>query len=216
MTELRLEPVAKRRVLPQRERRPAERVGYVDSTAAIVGSSSPSQPSSSEFEVVPDEVDEDQHETRRTKPEEVTVHLLVCFLQFGLDLCLSQDSTDGCEVQTRVKRRKCTTYVAGMYQISAEDDGGTYKVRHHDQDWAMRNPSLAVLKAKKAFKYMRFDKTSGQLKSVISNATLAQYLGEALVSWRAARQSKHLRSLCAFPIRFRLRGIHSRFNRGKP
>ena len=187
----RTEAVAKRKALPQRERRPVERDGYVNSTEAIVGSSSPSRLSSSEFEVALDDVDEDEHETRRNKPEEVTVHLLACFLWFGLNLCLLQDSTIGLEVQPRVKRRKCTTHVAGIYRISAEDDGGICQVRHSAQGWETTNPTLALLEAKKAFKYMRFDQASGQLKPVISNATLAQYLGEALISWKAAGQSKH-------------------------
>ncbi|PLN79114.1 hypothetical protein BDW42DRAFT_201838 [Aspergillus taichungensis] len=169
----RTEAVAKQKVLPQRERRAVEREGFVNSTEAIVGSSSPSRLSSSEFEVAIDDVDEDEHETRRNKPEEVTVHLMVCFLQFGLNLCLLQNSTTGLEVQPRVKRRKCTTYVAGIHRISAEDDGGICQVRHYAQGWEMTNASLALLEAKKAFKYMHFDQNSGRLKPVISNATLA-------------------------------------------
>lgn len=88
------------RAYPERERRPMYREGYVDPTTTIVGSSSPAVPSSSEFEVDLDDsmIDEDEHDTRRSKPEEVTVHLVLCFLQFALNLCLSQNPEEHKEV----------------------------------------------------------------------------------------------------------------------
>lgn len=187
----RAEGVPKRKDYPQRERRPPQRDGYVNSTDAIVDSSSQSGPSSSEFEVAHDDVDEDEHDARRSKPEEVTAHLLLCFLQFGLNLCLSQDPTASYEVQPRVRRRKCTTSVAGKYEISAEDDGGICMMYHEGHIWNMKHPSLALLEAKKAFKYMHFNEKSRNPKPVVSNATLAQYLGEALVSWRSSGEFMH-------------------------
>lgn len=46
---------------------------------------------SSEFEVGLDDLDEDEYDARRSKPEEVTVHFLMSFFQFALNLCLLQD-----------------------------------------------------------------------------------------------------------------------------
>ncbi|GLA55781.1 hypothetical protein AnigIFM63604_002730 [Aspergillus niger] len=53
--------------------------------------------------------------------------------------------------------------------------------------WVTGHPYLALLEAKKAFKQIRFDDRTEQRKPVVSNETLARYLGEALVSWKAAR-----------------------------
>ncbi|GLA55780.1 hypothetical protein AnigIFM63604_002729 [Aspergillus niger] len=70
------EAISESKEYPQRHRRPRERDGYIDSAAAIVGSSSPAHPSSSEFEADFDDVDEDEHDARRGIPEEITAHLL--------------------------------------------------------------------------------------------------------------------------------------------
>ncbi|GKT48801.1 uncharacterized protein ColSpa_08982 [Colletotrichum spaethianum] len=117
------------RVYPQRERRPVRREGYMNSAMAIVGSSSPPlPPSSSEFEVEVEGLDQDEHEDRRSKPEEVTVHLVTAFLQFALNLCFCQHTigiiTDS-EVRTRVERRKTKTFISGMIPVAAEDDGAS-------------------------------------------------------------------------------------------
>ena len=42
----------------------------------------------SEFKVDLDDLDEDEYDARRSNPEEVTVHFLMSFLQFALNLCL--------------------------------------------------------------------------------------------------------------------------------
>lgn len=47
---------------------------------------------------------------------------------------------------------------------------------------------LALIEAKRAFKYIYFDEWTGEHKPVVSNETLAQYLGEAVRSWRANRE----------------------------
>jgi len=103
------EPAGQVREHPWRERRPPVWEGFVSSASVIPGSSSPAQSSSSEFE--PDgEVDDDENEERRGKPEEVTLHLATCFLQHALSLCLVQsDVPAGVEVRPRVERRgrKC-------------------------------------------------------------------------------------------------------------
>lgn len=40
---------------------------------------------------------------------------------------------------------------------------------------------LALIEAKRAFKYIHFDEWIGEHKLVVSNETLAQYLGEAVI-----------------------------------
>jgi hypothetical protein len=50
------------------------------------------------------------------------------------------------------------------------------------------HPYLALIEAKRAFKYIHFDEWIGEHKPVVSNETLAQYLGEAVISWRANRE----------------------------
>lgn len=175
------------RVYPERERRSMRREGYVDSTTTIIGSSSPAVPSSSEFEVELEDsmIDEDEHDTRRSKPEEVTVHLVLCFLQFVLHLCLSQNLEERKEVRPRVERRKATTRFAGVHEVVAEDDGGICRMDWQAHGWMVGHPYIAILEAKSAFKYIYVDERTGDRKPVVSNETLAQYLGEAVVSWRA-------------------------------
>jgi hypothetical protein len=78
----------------------------MNSTTAIVGSSSPTGPSSSEFEMGMEDIDEDEDDARRSKPEEVTVQLATSFLQHYLYLCLLQYSDEFTEVRVRVERRR--------------------------------------------------------------------------------------------------------------
>lgn len=177
------------RAYPERERRSMYREGFIDPTAAIVGSSSPPVFSSSEFEIDLDDsmIDEDEHDHRRSKPEEVTVQLVLCFLQFALHLCLLQESTGFEEVRPRVERRRAAICVAGTHTIVAEDDGGICRMDWQAHGWMMGHPYLAILEAKSAFKYIHVDERTADRKPVVSNETLGQYLGEAVISWGANR-----------------------------
>jgi hypothetical protein len=175
------------REYPQRERRQAERNGYVNSTTAILGSSSPIGPSSSEFEADMEDVDEDEHDARRSKPEEVTVHLVTCFLQHALNLCLVQHSAGTMaetEVQARIERKTADMCVKGSVAVTAEDDGGICRMRWQNHGWVMDHAYLALLEAKRAFKHIHFDEKTGKHIPVVSNENLAQYLGEAVIAWK--------------------------------
>ncbi|KAJ5471928.1 hypothetical protein N7539_008497 [Penicillium diatomitis] len=158
-------------------------------TLPLRGSSSPAVPYSSEFEVDLDDsmIDEDEHDTRRSKPEEVTVCLVLYSLQFALNLCLRQNHEEHKEVRPRVERRKATTRFTGMHEFVAEDDGGVCRMDWQSHGWMMGHPYLAILEAKRAFKYIHSDDRTGDCKPVVSNETLAQYLGEAVITWRANR-----------------------------
>lgn len=49
----------------------------------------------------------------------------------------------------------------------------------------MANPYLALLEGKRAFKHLYIDDATGKASPIISDDTLAQYLGEAVLTWRA-------------------------------
>ncbi|KAH7303706.1 hypothetical protein B0I35DRAFT_155857 [Stachybotrys elegans] len=48
--------------------------------------------------------------------------------------------------------------------------------------WEISQPFLALLEAKRAFKYVRLDESTGNYIPVISNENLAQCLGEAIIT----------------------------------
>lgn len=175
------------REFSRRERRQVNRSDFVSSAAAIQGSSSPTIPSSSEFEVDLEDMDEDEHDSRRNRPEEVTVHLIMCFLQCVLNLCLVQHVTGGSmdtEIRPRVDRMLAVARIAGTVHISAEDDGGICKMRRSTNGWEMIHAHLALLEAKRAFKRIVINDKSGEVIPVVSNENLAQYLGEAVIVWK--------------------------------
>jgi len=175
------------KVYPRRERTQVAREGYVSSTTEIPGSSSPIGYSSSEFELEINDLDEDEHETRRNKPEEVTVQLIICFLQHVLHLCLLQhaeNSMTDTEVRPRIERMTTNTNVAGDVPVTSEDDGGICRMQRLKHGWEMKHPYLALLEAKRAFKYIHFDPVTGKYSPIVSDKHLAQYLGEAVITWK--------------------------------
>lgn len=178
------EEISAAKAYPQRERRPVERKHFVNSREAIPGSSSsPLRYSSSEYEMGMDELDEDGHDSRRQHPEEVTVQLVSCFIQHALHLCLVQGSPD-VEIRLRVERNRAETCIAGTENIVAVDDGGICQMRRQADGWTTTNAFLALIEAKKAFRYLRVDERTGALSPVVSDDTVAQYLGEAVVTWK--------------------------------
>lgn len=187
----------------QRERAPVQREGFVHYATAIPGSSpsnlgsspsnlgsSPSNPlTSSEFSLGTVDLDDDEHNARASKPEEVTVHLAICFLQVALNLCLLQHSpgsTARAEIRPRIERLRSVAEIAGEYSVTAEDDGGICRMKRlHGREWEMEHTCLAIIEAKRAFKYLDFDDRQESYVPVVSNENLAQCLGEAIVTWKA-------------------------------
>ncbi|PLN82507.1 hypothetical protein BDW42DRAFT_200397 [Aspergillus taichungensis] len=196
---------------PRRDRQTPHREGYVDSAAAIIGSSSPTGPSSSEFEIDLNDVDEDEHDDRRSKPEEVTAHLLINYLYFALNLCLRQEPDSAGEVRVRVERRKATVQVPGMYHFAAEDDGGISWMDRQVHGWSIGLPTLAFLEAKKAFKTIHIDEQTRRVQPVVSNETLAQYLGEAIAAWRANQKLQQEDVFLIAGTNTFMRFVHFRF-----
>ncbi|KJZ76407.1 hypothetical protein HIM_04136 [Hirsutella minnesotensis 3608] len=184
---MRLEQLGERNH-PNRDRKAVERPDFVNPTTIIKGSSSPTRPSSSEFELSMGDFDEDQHDNRRSKPEEVTVHLVMTFLQHSLCLCLMQDPNALTEVRVRIERVKTDACINSLHATTAEDDGGICRMRWRTIGWSMENPYFALIEAKRTFQRLHIDDKSGEIHPIVSNETLAQCFGEAIVAWTANRQ----------------------------
>lgn len=75
-----------------------------------------------------------------------------------------------------------------MFEFSAEDDGGICKVNKASYGWQTKYSSLALLESKKEFKAMKVYNFTGARKPIVSNETLAQYLGEALATWKTGQE----------------------------
>jgi hypothetical protein len=82
------------------------------------------------------------------------------------------------EVRPRVERRTTNAHVAAEVPITAEDDGGICGMRRLEHGWIMKHPYLALLKAKKAFKHIRFDEKTGDYIPIVSKREPGS------VSWR--------------------------------
>lgn len=121
-----------------------------------------------------DDLNEDVHEDRQTKPEKVTVYLIVSFLQYTLNFYISQQaSITKTEVRPRVKRKKTTGYISKNAPITTKGDGGVYLIRQIKLKWKVNNPYLALFKVKRAFKYIRFEETTGSYIPYVLNKHLA-------------------------------------------
>ncbi|EXL39706.1 hypothetical protein FOCG_17678 [Fusarium oxysporum f. sp. radicis-lycopersici 26381] len=177
---------------PQRERRMVQKEGYQNSSTTIHGSSSPTIPSSSEYEfdmgLEREDIDKDEHDARRARPEEVTVRLVTSFLEHALLRCLLQHNLCDTEVRPRVERRKAEYRLGNLITIKAEDDGGICKMRKRYGFWEVEHPYQALLEAKRVFKDIEFNEKENKHVPVLSNEYLAQYLGEAVITWGSNQQ----------------------------
>ncbi|EFY95416.1 hypothetical protein X797_011015 [Metarhizium robertsii] len=185
------------RTQPERERLAVKWPDYANSLEAIVGSSSPTRPSSSsDYELEPGHMDEDENETHRTIPEVIAVNLAVNFLRYVLQLCLKQDDVEE-EIRARTRSMRGQATVAGVKNITFEDDAGISRYTRIADGWRLAHPYLALIEAKRA-KDIRIDPRTGRSSPVVSNDTIAQYLGEAVLAWRANRDllGRKLVSLC--------------------
>ncbi|KAL2753232.1 hypothetical protein ACRALDRAFT_1077621 [Sodiomyces alcalophilus JCM 7366] len=197
---------------PQRHRSQVEHPGFMNSSLEIMGSSSPTIPSASEFGSDHSEpFGEDENDARRSKPEEVTVHLAISFLQLALHLILVQDENGQMEVRPRVERKMTLASTMDGALIAAEDDGGICLMRRVPNGWKEEHPFLALLEAKRSFRDIRFDDETNKGNPMISDETLAQYLGEAVITWRGRQDLlAHEVFLVAATSTF-VRFIHFRF-----
>lgn len=171
---------------PLRPSQPVRRTDAAGSSTDIATSSSPlQQPSLSDFEPDLLVLDEDENEEHRSKPEEVALTLLISFLQCALQLCLIQLPDLPHEIRPRIERKSAQASIAGGDRIFSEDDGGIAKYGRQRVGWTILHPYLALLEAKRAFKYIRVDDRTGISSPIVSDNTIAQYFCEALLAWRA-------------------------------
>ncbi|KFA80529.1 hypothetical protein S40288_10033 [Stachybotrys chartarum IBT 40288] len=169
---------------PQRDRKQVVLEHFTSTESAVLGSSSPTAHTPSEFEANMSGFDEDQNEARRSIPEEVTVQLIISFLRQALNLCLLQRSNGITEVRPRVERIMTSTIVAGKVPISAEDDGGICLMELNMDQWIMKNPYIAILEAKRASMRVHYDEKTETVRPIESSETLAQKVGEAVIAWK--------------------------------
>lgn len=173
------------RAYPDRDRRSTMRPGYVDSYAEISGSSSSSHSSASEFEDSgSQELDEDENEKRRGIPEDIAVRLMTDFIRYALQLCLVQQD-DAIEIRPRIDRKRTKTEIA-KYYITCEDDGGICRFARQRLGWQPTHPYLALLEGKRAFKQLHVNRDD-KSHPVVTDETLAPYLGEAVITWHGNR-----------------------------
>lgn len=112
--------------------------------------------------------------------------MMMSFFDEVLKKCLRQNATElQWDMQPRVQSSVLKTPIGESSRnrkdvqatIKAADDGGISYLRYNGTDWVTNNPYLALFEAKKAF-----DDFEGT--PIMSNKNLAQYLGEAIVTWK--------------------------------
>ncbi|KAG5982534.1 hypothetical protein E4U55_001754 [Claviceps digitariae] len=188
---------------PSRERKQSKKEGFVqmEDTPSVPSSTSgsfsdqrinevdddvnkketPAAPASacgSDYSQRTQEVDDDVNETRQDIPENVSVHLALDFIRYCLCCCLKQDGAT--EIRPRVRTMRSMASIAGVEEVTCEDDGGIALYVNNKGSWKIVKPFLASLEAKRAPKNLK-DDGSPELDDDI----LAQYLGEAVLTWRA-------------------------------
>ncbi|EFY84125.1 hypothetical protein MAC_09832 [Metarhizium acridum CQMa 102] len=149
-----------------------------------MGSSSPTRPSSSDYEIGSEHIGEDENEAHRTIQEKIAVNLAINFLRYVLQFCLEQDDDEE-EIRARTKSMRGQATVAGVNN-TFEDDAGIGRYIRQADSWALVHPYMALIEAKRA-KDIHIDPQTGRSSPVVSNNTIAQYLGEAVLAWRANR-----------------------------
>ncbi|KAG8407979.1 hypothetical protein J3459_018294 [Metarhizium acridum] len=172
------------RTQPERERTAVKRPDYSNSLEAIMGSSSPTRPSSSDYEIGSEHIGVDENEAHRTIQEKIAVNLAINFLRYVLQFCLEQDDDEE-EIRARTKSMRGQATVAGVNN-TFEDDAGIGRYIRQADSWALVHPYMALIEAKRA-KDIHIDPQTGRSSPVVSNNTIAQYLGEAVLAWRANR-----------------------------
>ncbi|QUC22974.1 uncharacterized protein UV8b_07215 [Ustilaginoidea virens] len=201
---------------PSRERRQVERPEYINSTDIIIGSSSPTRPSSSssssfsssscsDYQMTVEHTDEDENERLQGIPEDKAVHLAISFVRYVLQLCLIQP--DGqMEVRARVERITARASIAGVKNITSEDDSGVSIYTKKPTGWFLAHPSMALIEAKRASNCISIDPRNGRSSPIVSNGTIAQYLGEAVLTWREKQDELHqdifIIAMCNTFVRF--------------
>lgn len=83
--------------------------------------------------------------------------------------------------------------------ITAENDGGICLMRRHILGWKDVHPFVAVLEANKSFADISAGVNTNQ-RFFIADATIGQYLAEAVSIWRTGQFMDH--GLCRYISKF--------------
>lgn len=184
--------IAEDKTRPQRASKPAKLApGHITWAEAKnrgeLPSSSPigSLDSKSSFQPSLGDLNEDENETWRGRPEQTTVHLASAFFQYALDMVIKQDRTLT-QVCYRVEPERMTAHLGPSHSVKAEDDGGFCVLRRSSLGWQTVNKRVALLEAKRSFKAVQID--GQKVSPVFSDENIAQCLGEAVVAWRADKR----------------------------
>jgi hypothetical protein len=129
------------------------------------------------------EVAEGPCDDRRDEPDRGTKDLLEHFLKSALLRCLVQDRNAPEQFSARTESKKSTALINGV-KLTNYDDGGICTLVYREGAWWTANPYLALSQAKHAFQGIHFDE-DGCGEPIVSDETLAQYLGEAVITWKA-------------------------------
>lgn len=86
----------------------------------------------------------------------------------------------------RFERISNTVDIAGT-SITAVDDGGVSLMGKHNGIWMTADPYFALVEAKRAFKDLHYNAKTETYTPVVSDETLAQCLGEALIARKGNR-----------------------------
>ncbi|KAG6017786.1 hypothetical protein E4U54_003170, partial [Claviceps lovelessii] len=185
---------------PQRQRQEPMRPEFVNSSSFTIedsfmsgqsgssgsqdGSSGSQDGSSgSEFDRSMEQTDEDTNESRRIIDEDVSVELATDFVRYVLQMCLIQPN-DNFEVRVRMRRERSKANVANVIGITCIDDRGIALCEKKGDNWTTINPFMASFEVKRALRNIKEgagDRTSPR----VTDNILAQYLGEAVLTWRA-------------------------------
>lgn len=159
---------------------------YANSSQAISGSSSPAPPPS-DCEEDESDIDYDKYEERRCISEAAASRLASEIARYVLQFCLVQNSdATGVEIRPRVEHRRSEAYVGNTVSV-CEDDGGIGRYVKYDYGWVLDHAYFASFEVKRAQKLCEDPRTGNRIP-LMSNATLAQTLGEAVLTWCANQE----------------------------
>ncbi|KAH8715281.1 hypothetical protein HC256_004120 [Beauveria bassiana] len=173
------------REYPSRERRTTRHPGYVDSAAAIPGSSSPRRPPSSAYSGsnASFPLDDDQNENRAQKPEPLVVDLTQSLFRLCLHSCLNQTNPTT-QYSSRLQSHVSKPLIAGANVVVGADDGGICGMRLKSSSWINTHNVLVMSECKRAFQNLHFDDGTQKYTPILTPKALAQLFGEAVLAWK--------------------------------
>ncbi|KAM3507083.1 hypothetical protein MY11210_007296 [Beauveria gryllotalpidicola] len=175
------------REYPARQRRTTSYPGYVDSSAAIPGSSSPLRPPSSAYSGsnASFPLDDDQNEDRAQKSEPLVVDLTQSLFRLCLHSCLKQtDPTAQNQYSSRLQSHISRPLIAGTNRVVGADDGGICEMRLRSSSWITTHDILVMSECKRAFQSLHLDDRTQKYTPVLTSSALAQLFGEAVLAWK--------------------------------